>query len=440
MHFPFSGSTFSARLLLLVVALYGTSAQAIPIESITGKPPTSAALPPEAAANLEFRKGIDAGLKRKNNVAKSHFLAALKLDAKFTPAMIGLAYIAQKEGDRAQAEKYLIQAESAAPQAAEVHLAWGRFYVSTRQFEKAEFSFKQAINLNPKSVTPLLELGDLYLTMDASRRNDAVKTFATAMELAPDNKFAAYSFGVASALIGRQEDALSAFEKAATLAPKDPAPLRAIGRLYMETGALDKALNAFDRGLKRQPNFLALMLDRGDALARQGKWAEAIRQISAAAKIAPASSEIQIKLGDAYQGAKRWDDSRSAYAKAIAMNSKNPLAHNNLAWMLLQQGGSPAKAVESAKQAVSLAPNSAPFLDTLGWAQRAAGDLPAAAESLRRATDIEPKSGEFQLHYGIVLIELKRTAEAQQALNRALDPQFPGAGEARKLLRSLQAN
>ncbi|MBK7416806.1 MAG: tetratricopeptide repeat protein [Dechloromonas sp.] len=66
--------------------------------------------------------------------------------------------------------------------------------------------------------------------------------------------------------------------------------------------------------------------------------------------------------------------------------------------------------------------------------------MPAAAESLRRATDIEPKSGEFQLHYGIVLIELKRTAEAQQALNRALDPQFPGAGEARKLLRSLQAN
>jgi tetratricopeptide (TPR) repeat protein len=365
MHFPFSGSTCSARLLLLVVALYGTSAQALPIESRTGKPPTSAALPPEAAANIEFRKGIDAGLKRKNNVAKSHFLAALKLDAKFTPAMIGLADIAQKEGDRAQAEKYLIQAESAAPQAAEVHLAWGRFYVSTRQFEKAEFSFKQAINLNPKSVSPLLELGDLYLTMDASRRNDAVKTFATAMELAPDNKFAAYSFGVASALIGRQEDALSAFEKAATLAPKDPAPLRAIGRLYMETGALDRALNAFDRGLKRQPNFLALMLDRGDALASgRGPMRSAIcHRLRSRSGIGGGTGRWATPPRQ-HAGTKRRGRQPSSWMAKCLPTITSPGCWCSRAVRRKKQ--------ESAKKAVSLAPNSAPLPGYPGRAQRAA--------------------------------------------------------------------
>lgn len=440
MHNPLIGTNVIASVLFVFVAIVCTSAQAVPIETKRDKVLSSAEKPtPESQANVEFRKGIEAGLKGKTAAAKSRFLAALKLDGKFVPAMIGLADIALREGDRAQAEKYLKQAEQIAPRAAEVHLGWGRFHLGARQFDLAEKAFKQARDLNPKSVTPLLELGELYLR-DASRRGDAVQSFSAAVELAPDNKFAVYSFGVASAMMGRRDDALRAFEKAAALAPRDPAPLRAAGRLYLEAGATDKALIAFDSGLKRQPTFVPLMLDRGDALARLGRWADAISQLGIAARAAPGSAEVQVKLGDAYQGAARWDEARSAYAKAIKLDVNNPLAHNNLAWMLVQQGGSPGKAVESASKAVSLAPNSAPFLDTLGWAQRAAGDLPAARESLQRATEIEPKSAEFQYHYGVVLMELKRNDEARSALNMARDPQFPKADEVRKLLRSLPAN
>ncbi|WP_186411019.1 tetratricopeptide repeat protein [Candidatus Propionivibrio aalborgensis] len=402
--------------------------------------PSSEPKSPEKSANIEFRKGIEAQLKGKNDLAQSHYLAALKRDAKFAPALIGLADIALRQGNRSQAETYLKQADAAAPKAAEVHLAWGRFYLGTKQFEQAEASFKLARDLNPKAVPPLLELGDLYLR-DTSRRSDAADSFAAAVALEPGNKFAVYSYGVASAMLGRRDDALKAFEKAAELAPRDPAPLRAAGRLYLEAGDTDKALKSFDLGLKRQPNFVPLMLDRSDALARQGKWPEAIRQLNDALRVAPKSSEVRVKLGDAYQSTQQWDKARAAYTKAIELNDKNPLAYNNLAWMMVQQGVTPEKAVEAAKKAVSLAPDSAPFLDTLGWAQRAAGDLPAAAESLQRATKIEPNSSEFQLHYGIILLDLKRTADAREALNRAIDPHSPKTtDEAKKLLRTLQAN
>ena len=439
MQIRFQGTKCLAGVLFALAAIAGTSARAVPVKPADGKFPARSESIPESPANAEFRKGVEAGLQGKNAIARAHFLAALKQNEKFAPALIGLADLAQKDGDRSQAEKYLKQAESVAPQAAEVYLGWGRFHLGSGQFTQAEKSFRQARDLNPKSIAPLLELGDLYLR-DPSRHGDAAQSFAAAVELAPDNKFAVYSFGIASAQIGRREDALKAFERAAALAPKDPAPLRAAGRLHLEAGATDQALNAFDRGLKRQPIFVPLMLDRSDALARQGKWEQAISQLGAAARAAPDSAEVQVKLGDAYQGARRWDEARSAYGRAIKLDGKNPVPHNNLAWMLVQQGSSPQKAVEEARQAVSLAPNSAPFLDTLGWAQRAAGDLPGASESLRRATEIEPKSAEFQFHYGIVLMELQRTADARTALNRALDPQFPKADEARRLLRSLPAN
>ena len=441
MRVPSVGFRSLTGLLFVITVTYNASAEALVTESKTGQRPAPAeAVPvPETRANAEFRKGIEASLKGKYAVARSHYLAALRRDAKFAPAMIGLADIAQKQGDLAQAEKYLKQAEDAAPRTAEVHIARGRFHLGARQFDQAELSFKQARDLSPRSITPLLELGDLYLR-DASRRNDALASFAAAVELAPDNKHAVYSYGVALALMGRREEALSTFDKVAALAPRDPAPLRAAGRLHLEAGATDKALKAFDLGLKRQPKFVPLMLDRGDVLAQQGKWTEAISQFTAAVRAAPASAEAQLKLGDAYQGAKQWDKAQATYAKAIELDGNNPLAYNNLSWLLVQQGGSPAKAVEAANKAVALSPNSAPFLDTLGWAQRAAGNLPAAAESLQRATQIEPKAAEFQLHYGIILMDLKRPAEARQALNQALDPRFPKiADEARKLLRSLPA-
>lgn len=430
---------FVAPALFFTVAIFGTSARAVPIGITDGKPAPGAQTAPESRANAEFRKGVDASLKSKNAVARSHFLAALKQDQKFAPAMVGLADLAQRERDPAQAEKYLKQAESVAPQAAEVHLGWGRFHLGAGQFDRAERSFKRARELKPKSVTPLLELGDLYLR-DALRRGEAVQSFAAAVALEPENKFAVYSHGVALAAMGRRDDAFRAFEKAAALAPQDLAPLRASGRLHLEAGNADKALKEFDRGLKREPKFVPLMLDRSDALIHQGKWADAISQLLTASQAVPASAEVRVKLGDAYQGAQRWDDARAAYAKAIELDGKNPLAHNNLAWMLVHQGGSPKVAVESAKKAVSLAPRSAPYLDTLGWAQRAAGDLQAASDSLRRATEIEPKVAEFQFHYGVVLVELKRPAQARSALSRALDPQFPKANEARELLRSLPKN
>lgn len=439
MSFQLSAWDVLGKLLVIFAAVSGTTANAFSTDSKSDRSMTYTSPSPESKANSEFRKGIDATLKGKNEAAKSYFNAALALDASFAPALVGLADIAQKEGDRVQAEKHLRQAEAVAPNAAEVHIARGRFHLGGQDVDLAESSFKRARDLNPKSVTPLLELGDLYLR-DTARRGDAVKSFAAAMELQPNNKYALYSFGVASSLIGRRDDAIKAFEKVAAMAPRDPEPLRAIGRLHLEAEALDKALQAFDLGLKRQPNFVPLMLDRGDALARKGKWSDAISQIGAAARLAPTSAEVQVKLGDAFQGAALWTEAQQAYEKAINIDGKNPLAYNNLAWMLVQRGDAPRLAVEAATKAVSLAPRSAPFLDTLGWAQRSAGDLPAAAESLQRATSIEPRTAEFQFHYGIILMELKRNGDARAALSQALSPHFPKADEARRLLRTLQAN
>ena len=386
----------------------------------------------------EYRAGIQAQLKGDRAAAKLRFEAALRLDPQSAPALIGLAGVAQAQGHPEQVEAFLQRAEKVAPQSAEVHLAWGRYFLGGRQIARAETSFNTARALAPKAIPPLLDLGEIYIRQPG-RNAEALRVYRDAVALDSQNVFAHYGLGVAAAAAGQPDDALRAFEQAAALAPQDPAPLRAAGRLHLESGALDKALAAFDRGLARQPKFVPLMLDRSDALARQARWSDAAAQLQAAEKLAPKAAEVALKQGDVYQGAARWGEARSSYLKAIELEPRNPVPYNNLAWMTVLRNGEAGKAVELARKAVELSPNSSPFHDTLGWAERAAGNLPGALRSLQRAIELEPRVGGYHFHLGVVQGELKQAAAARASLQRALelDSKLPQADEARRLIKQM---
>jgi tetratricopeptide (TPR) repeat protein len=403
-----------------------------------GKQVIELAAPADNAQGREFSAGVQAQAKGDLATAKSRFEAALTIDAQYAPALIGLAGLAQSQGQTAQVEQYLQRAERASPKSPEVHIAWGRHFMATRQLDRAEKSLMTARDLAPKAVPPLLELGEIYIRTPG-KTADALRMYKAAVALDGNNVFAQYGLGVALIAAGQRTEGIKALERAAELAPKDPAPLRAIGRVHFETGALDQALAAFDTGLARRANFLPLMLDRADALARLSRWADATAQLTAAEKLAPKSAEIQIKLADVHQGAQRWKEAEAGYLKAIALDAGNPLAYNNLAWMTVERKGDLKKAIEWAGKAVALSPKSSPLHDTLGVAQRAAGDLPGAQKSLQRAIELEPKVGVYHYHLGLVLRDLKQPAAARASLQRALeiDGKLPQAEETRRLIKEM---
>jgi len=394
----------------------------------------------ETPAAREFRAGVQAHLKGDMITAREKFEAALKLDPNYAPALVGLAGVAQAQGNDAQVEQYLQRAERANPRSPDVPLAWGRYYLAKNQLAQAEKAFQKARELAPKAIPPLLELGDLYIRT-SGKTADAVRMYRAAVELDPNNRFAQYGLGIALAATGKREEAIKALEKAAQLTPRDPAPLRAVGRLYLESGEFAKALAAFDRALARQPQFVPVMLDRGDTLARMTRTSDAIAQMTAAEKLAPDSAEVQFRFGDIYQGAKKYSEAEKSYLKAISLAPKNPLPYNNLAWMLVVSNGDTRRAVEMATKAVELSPGSSPLLDTLGWAQRASGDLAGAQSSLKKAIDLEPNIAAYHYHLGIVQRDLKQNAAAKVSLQRALelDPKLPQAEEARRVVKEIGA-
>ena len=422
--------------LALQSSLLGLAAAAL-AAPITIKPKSSVV----PAAERENRSAVKALVYGDLVAAKRHYEAALKSDPRFTPALIGLANVAQGQGNLVQAEAQLKLAELSAPQAPEVHLAWGRYWLAKGDRQRGEAALQTSRRLGPRLIPPLLELGALYASLPG-RSADALRAYRQAVAIDPNNPYAQYGLGLAAVAAGQRIDALIALQRAAELSPTDPAPHRAMGRMYLEAGHLDMALEAFDAGLARQSGFVPLMLDRADALGRSARWSAALEQLQRAEDLAPKLAEIPLKVGDVHQANKRWDSAQASYLRVIELDPKNAIAHNNLAWMTLERKGNATQAVDWARKAVALSPGSSPFHDTLGWAERAAGNLPSALASTLRAIEIEPKVAGYHFHLGVLQGELKRPAQARAALLHALelDAALPEAEDVKQLLKSLPAS
>lgn len=123
-----------------------------------------------------------------------------------------------------------------------------------------------------------------------------------------------------------------------------------------------------------------------------------------------------------------WRDSVTLFEHALAVTSRNHIAHLNLAAALIE-GGRPEAALAHAEDAAALRPDSAKVLTTLGIALAATGRPDAARAAYERALRAEPDSTLARLGFGVLLAEHGRWAEAERAYDEVLrrDPQHAKA-------------
>jgi hypothetical protein len=106
--------------------------------------------------------------------------------------------------------------------------------------------------------------------------------------------------------------------------------------LYMR-GDWKEAYPHFLKAVELNPNNPECHNNLGLALSMQGKNDEAIQQYEMAVKIKD-DSAMETNLANVYEQVKRYDDAIKAYQHALTLNPKNPSAHCNLGWALMQQG------------------------------------------------------------------------------------------------------
>jgi tetratricopeptide (TPR) repeat protein len=128
-----------------------------------------------------------------------------------------------------------------------------------------------------------------------------------------------------------------------------------------------------------------------------------------------------------------------AYEEVLTIDPRSPVAANNLAYLYSEHGGDQEKALQLAQIAKETAPDDPSISDTLGWILYKRGVYQRALALLKDSAAKLPDSPEIHYHLGMTYHKLKDGKAARQSLERALalNPQFPGADQARRTLAEI---
>lgn len=397
--------------------------------------------------------------------ARSRLQAALAAHPSALPVRLALAdeLVREKSYDSARA---LLKA--AGPHAGpDVQFALAQVALARGDLKAADAALDSAIAAQPGRAD-LVEDAGLVL-MRANRYDAALERFAQASQLAPQS--AEYWFNSARAQLALNEPlaARSSLEKADALQPDSPPIVGTLALLDAGQGQAQSALARVQALTARRPNDPQVLEIEGDVQADLKDPAKALTAYENAQRLRPSaplaaklyrlrlathashpqasleqwlardprSWPIHDMLGEYYLGTGNARLAAREFQAATAINPKDVLGLNNLAWSLDQIGDPGAQAI--AERAYRLAPNVANVDDTLGWILARGGKAGGAVDYLEHAAQLDPADPSIQYHLAYALAKTGQKAAAREILDKLLatGKAFDARQQARQLLTSV---
>jgi putative PEP-CTERM system TPR-repeat lipoprotein len=385
-------------------------------------------------------------------------------------AMDGLAVLAEREHDAAQATHWLEEAAAVDPRAIGPGVDLCAQYLRTGRTEKALDlarrlqvshpedpdlldllgkaqlargdvqgaleSYKQLAQALPRSAPALMQVASLRLVMNnTTQAEDDLKSV---LAIQPDFPSAQVELAGLYVRKGSPDLALMIAERLQRQHPQGAAGFQLQGDILMARHQPVPALAAYDRAYAlHATNELAIKIDNAlreagrvpEAETRLGKWLAAhpddVRALAYRA-------QTWIGAGDFKRAAAQLED-------VLRRQPDNPVALNNLATCYQALGD--ARALATAEAALRGAPRRPDVMDTLGWILVDNGDAARAVTVLREAQALAPKARDIRFHLAAALAASGDKEGARKELESLLagDMRFAQADDARKLMARLKA-
>ena len=179
----------------------------------------------------------------------------------------------------------------------------------------------------------------------------------------------------------------------------------------------------------------------GKVLQASGSKAQALALFRKAAQEHPEDVQIHILLGELLESEKDWDGAKASYQKALEIQPENAVASNNLASVILQEGGNIDVALAMAQTARRGMPDSADAADKLGWAYYKKGAFGNAIDLFKEAVKKNPDDPSFHYHLGLAYQQAGNQALAKEQLQKVLkiSPNFSEAENVKRALSELHS-
>ncbi len=213
------------------------------------------------------------------------------------------------------------------------------------------------------------------------------------------------------------------------------------GNAAVQAGQFDVAIARFQTVLDAldadSPMAGDLYLRLGETQRRKGDLESAIHSLARANELTPGNATIVGTLALALEGNGNRADAQRAYRATLELDPDNAIAMNNLAFLLAEGGADLDEALQLARHAMSLAPDSTQMTDTAGWVQLKRGENEAAIALFADAVAKEPAEDSFRDH---LLMALERKGDHSGQLGETISAlrQVPSPENLAKLTRLIQ--
>jgi tetratricopeptide (TPR) repeat protein len=318
----------------------------------------------------------------------------------------GYIFRAQAEISRRQLEKAEADLKTAievAPGLPDGYGALAQLRSAQGKFAEAENLFEQALQRAPGNVSALEGLYGLYV------RHKQVPKGIARVQAQITRMPAVSGFHVLLGLLhqenGALKDAESSLAKAVELDQKNRQAYFFLTQVQSRRQPLDDAVATTDNWMQALPNDVRAYLMRGSIESVRGN---------------PARAE-------------------EFYRKALQIQPDNAAAANNLAYLLLENGGNTDVALSLAQLARRSRPDQHDIADTLAWAYVHKRAYTSAIELLQEALKASPNTAIYEYHLGMAYQRAGQKSKAKTHLERALriDPKLAEAKAIRKQLASM---
>lgn len=356
--------------------------------------------------------------------AESEWREAVRLRPELTSAQQALASLDIKRGDIDSVLQRAQQIIAAEPYSSEGFLLKAVAETARQRFADAQQDAEQAMKWSPQSPAPYIQLGNIQFAQ--KRFSDAQKFYSQALEYDPDS--AEGLKGLMNAYFA-QKDADQAIAAANAQIAKAPNVSNFYDLLGTALYEVKKDYAGAEVTLRKAVD---LEKTNVDAIEKLGKVQieerasdRALALYLQSIKDNPRELRLYVLAGELYESSRNWNQAEAMYRQALEISPDDPLASNNLAYVMLEQDENIDLAMNMAQTARRGMPDSPNAADTLGWAYYRKGIYESAISQFHEALRLSKTSGGPEdpvLHYhlGLAYQKAKQIGLARQEFKRAV--------------------
>jgi tetratricopeptide (TPR) repeat protein len=394
-------------------------------------------------AVAHYQLGIAFDQQHDDDRAEAEWHEAVRLKPDMPDAQEALARVQLRRGDTEGLLQTAQQLINAQPPAADGFLLRAVVEINRQKFSDAETDLRQAMQLAPASPAPYIQMGAMRLAQ--KQFGEAEKFYQQALEKDPSSAEGLRGLMAAYIQDKQVDKALAAANDQIAKSPNNSSFYDLLGTVLFESKKDTKGAEAaLRKAVELDKSNSNALVKLGKVQIAEGAADQALATYQQSIKDNPREVTFYILAGELYEAKNQWDQARTMYQQALNVQSDNPTASNNLAYLILQQGGNVDLALAMAQTARRGIPDSPNFADTLGWAYYQKGVYKSAISLFQESLRLNEKQGapddaDVHYHLGLAYQKTNQPALARQQLERALKlkPNSPDAASARKALAEL---